>query len=88
MNVYTCMVSGLAEVKSLVIVLVLSSFSMLLHSVFGSLSKCSSNADFLNLVCGVVRITFKARSNAFPNGSPAFILVRRFPFSVRTPRST
>ena len=85
---YTCRVSGLAEIESLVIDLVLSSFKMLLHSLFSSLPKCNSNADFLNLVCGVLCITFRAKSNAFPNGSPALILVRRFSFKVRTSRST
>ena len=74
--------------KSLVIVLVSSSFNMLLHSVFGSLPKCSSNADFLHLVCGVVRYLFNARSNAFPNGSPALILVWMLSYRLRTPRST
>ena len=88
LKVYTCRVSGLAEINSLVIYLVLSSFNMLLHSVFGSLPKCNSNADFLILVCGVFRITFRAKSNAFPNGFPALILVKRFSFKVRTPRST
>ena len=88
LRAYTCRVSGLAEIKSLVIDLVLSSFNMLHHSVFGSLPKCNSNANFLNMVCGVFRITFRAKSNAFPNGSPALILVEMFSFKVRTPRST
>ena len=88
LKVYTCRVSGLAEMKSLVIDLVLSNFNMLLHSLFGSLPKCNSNADFLNLICGVFRTTFRAKCNAFLNGSPALLLVRRFSFKVRTPRST
>ena len=87
LKMYTCKVSGLAEMKSLVIDLALSNFNMLLLSVFGSVSKLSSNADLFNLVCGVLRITFRDKSNAFPNGSPALKLVR-FSFKVRTPRST
>ena len=88
LNVYTCRVSGLAEMKLLVIDLVLSSFNILLHSMFGSLPKCNSNADFLSLVCGVVRITFGAKPNAFPSGFRSLILVRRFSFKVHTPLST
>ena len=74
--------------KSMVIDLVLSNFNMVFQSVFGSLPKCSSNADFLNLACGVFRITFRDKTNAFPNGSPALLLVRRFSSKVRSPRST
>ena len=85
LKMYTCRVSGLAEIKSLDIDLVLSSFNMLLLSVFGSLPKCNSNADFLNLVCGVFRITFRAKSNAFPNGSLALIIVKRFSLGTHAP---
>ena len=63
-------------------------FSRLLISIFGSRPKCSSNADFLNRVCEVFRVTSKAMFNAPLIFSPASIFVCSISFSIPTPRST